>query len=507
MEQKEELRGSYILDALHDVDMHGDAYASVDELYQLCQREQRDLSKDVFLADKTFLTGKNKLAQEGRRIYLKRMLGYENAAARALADILSANDLRTAGSFSPTNLPSGTAGLTDEQCAAIDMALSYRLSLILGGAGTGKATLVQALASRYDGPLPGIVLCAPTGKAARNLTQRTGFPARTVHGALGLRPDEDFLGPVSWPHTGLVVVDEASMLSLEMLTGIHNVVSRLAPVVLVGDPNQLLSVGAGNVLPDLLALGFPCSRLTICHRQSADAEALLQNVLQFHDCRSARDLHFDNSFYFVPQLDESLIRRTVCIGAAKFYRAGASVQVLSPFREAGKLSVAGLNRNIRELVNPTTEVNRNPDFPGAFFCEGDRVMVTKNDWNQDVCNGDIGQFCFWSNSSSEAYGIRCADGRRAVWYGKSPKAMLELAYAITVHRAQGSEYDMVILPLTKRFSTMLTRNLLYTAISRAKRHVVLVGDPDALELALQREPRPKKSMLVTKTRMFQVKAA
>lgn len=505
MEQKEELRGGYILDALHDVDMRGDAYVSVDELYQLCQREQNSLAKDTFLADKAFLMSRHKLAQEGRRVYLRRMLDYENAAARKLADILSANDLRTGETHS--DLPAGAADLTDEQCAAIDMALSNRLSIILGGAGTGKTTLIQALASQYHGYLSGIVLCAPTGKAARNLTQRTGFPARTVHGALGLHPDEDFLGPVSWPHTGLVVVDEASMLSLEMLAGILNVVSPLAHVVLVGDPNQLLSVGAGNVLPDLLALGVPHTRLTICHRQSVDAEALLHNVLQFRDCHSARDLHFDNSFYFVSQVDETPIRQAVCTGAARYYRAGASVQVLSPYRKAGKLSVAGLNWEIRELVNPATEANQAPDFPDAFFREGDRVMVTKNDWDQGVCNGDIGKFCFYPNISSTAYGIHCGDGRHAVWHNGHPKTMLELAYAVTVHKAQGSEYDMVILPLNKRFSTMLTRNLLYTAISRAKRHVVLVGDPDALELALQREPRPRKSMLVTKVRMFQVRAA
>lgn len=504
MKQKEELRGSYILNALHDVDMRGDAYVSADELYQLCQRERRGLSTDAFLADKAFLMSRNKLAQEGRRIYQKRTFDYENAAAKVLADILPVNDLRAVDT--PTDLPAGTTDLTGEQCAAIDMALSHRLSLILGGAGTGKTTLIQTLACRYDGPLPGIVLCAPTGKAAQNLTQRTGFPARTVHGALGLCPDENFLEPVSWPHTGLVVVDEASMLSLEMLAGILNVVSPLAHVVLVGDPNQLLSVGAGNVLPDLLALGFPRIQLTICHRQSADAEALLYNVLQFRDCRSAWDLHFDNSFYFVPQLNEALIRQAVCTGAAKYDRAGASVQVLSPYREAGKLSVAGLNRDIRELVNPATEANQNPDFPDAFFREGDRVMVKKNDWNQGVCNGDIGRFVF-PGPSPTLYGIHCTDGRRAVWYDGYPKTMLELAYAVTVHKAQGSEYDMVILPLTKRFSVMLTRNLLYTAISRAKRHVVLVGDPAALELALQREPRPRKSMLVTKVRMFQVRAA
>lgn len=144
--------------------------------------------------------------------------------------------------------------------SAVELALSSRLSLILGGAGSGKTTLVRAIMDHRPSK-NGWVLCSPTGKAARNLTDRTGFQARTVHSALGMHPDEDFLSPVAWAHTDLVIVDEASMMTLEMLAGILCRAPGYCHIVLLGDPNQLLSVGAGNVIPNLLELGVPICRL------------------------------------------------------------------------------------------------------------------------------------------------------------------------------------------------------------------------------------------------------
>lgn len=501
MATKKELRGQYILNVLHNIELAGDAYSTAEELYQLCKQKHPSLSEDAFRADKTFLQKEGRIAQEGRRIYLAKTLAYENAAAQFLADILSNNELQSALQDMPASTELTT--LTGEQQSAIRMVFGHRLSLILGGAGTGKTTLVRGLIAQAPHRLSSCILCAPTGKVARNLTERTGVQARTVHGALGLRPEENFLGPVHWDLTGLVVIDEASMMTLEMLAGILHKVSPFAHVVLIGDPNQLLSVGAGNVLTDLLALGVPCTQLTICHRQSAQAAALGHNVRHFQECRSLADLRFDNSFYFVPQTDEKRICQAVCCGGAKLYRMGGSTQVLSPFRSSGKLSVSSLNDALRDMLNPAVPANQNPDWPDACFREGDRVMVLENDWQQMVCNGDVGHFYFLSQPGS--FGISCPGQRRACWIGENPSDRLSLAYAITVHKAQGSEYDMVILPLVKSFGVMLTRNLLYTAISRARKHVVLVGDPDALEEALRQEPKPRKSQLVAKARMCCVK--
>lgn len=500
MAAKKELRGQYILNALHHVELSGDTYSTAENLYQLCKQKFPSLSLDVFRADRAFLQTEKYIAQEGRRVYLKKTLAYENTSAQLLAEILSHNSQQHG--FKNGTAPARITHLTGEQQAAICMVYRYRLSLILGGAGTGKTTLVRELIAQAPYHLSSCILCAPTGKAARNLTERTGIQARTVHGALGMRPEENFLGPVYWGMTGLVVVDEASMMTLEMLAGILHKVSPVAHIVLIGDPNQLLSVGAGNVLPDLLALGVPCTRLTTSHRQSSCAEALSYNVQNFQVCHKLVDLHFDESFYFVPQSDENMIRQAVCYGGAKLYRTCSSVQILSPFRKSGKLSVHGLNQDLQEQLNPATTENQHPDWPDTCFREGDRVMVLENDWQQMVCNGDVGRFYFHSRPGS--FGIACSSGRRACWAEENPSDRLSLAYAITVHKSQGSEYDTVVLPLIKSFGTMLTRNLLYTAISRARKHMILIGDPAALEEALQKEVMPRKSQLVAKVRMCQI---
>ena len=207
---------------------------------------------------------------EGSRLYAVRTWRYENSAAQSLSAILRNPTLYPA--ILPEKLAVNRLALCQEQRAAVGLALSNRLSMILGGAGCGKSTLIRAIVNTV-GPKRPMVLCAPTGKATRNLTMRTGLIARTAHSALGMHPNKDFLDPVAWDHTELVIVDEASMMTLEMLAGILHRVPSFCRVVLLGDPNQLLSVGSGNVLPDLLALGIPCAHLELNHRQDEDAGA------------------------------------------------------------------------------------------------------------------------------------------------------------------------------------------------------------------------------------------
>lgn len=303
-----------------------------------------------------------------------------------------------------------------------------------------------------------------------------------------------------------MVVDEASMLTTEMLAGILAVVHPACRVVLIGDPHQLLSVGPGNVLPDLLALGVPHIRLSSYHRQADADSALAYNVRGFGACRSLNDLHFDDSFQFIPMADDTAIRNCICRGGINLYRLGADVQVLSPYNRSGLLSSDALNVAFRECLNPATEENTMKD---VFFRIGDRVIIRQNDWEQNVCNGDIGTYYHKTADGMLLYGVACNRGRTAAWGGEgaNPLYRLKLAYVITIHKAQGSEYDTIVLPVSKGFANMLHRNLMYTAISRAKRRVVIVGDPDALATALQREAPPRRSMLVTKTHSAQECAA
>lgn len=442
---------------------------------------------------------------EGTRLYQKNIWEYENAAAKALAEILAHNDLGKP--YLPEKLTVLDIQLTEEQREAVKLALSHRLSIILGGAGSGKTTLVRALVENGAVINRSVVFCAPTGKAACNLTDRTGLRARTVHSALGKVPDDDFLAEkIDWSYTDLVVVDEASMLSLEMLAGILTVVHPACRVVLVGDPHQLLSVGPGNVLPDLLSLDVPHIQLSSFHRQVDKESALAYNVREFGACRSMDDLHFDDSFRFLPITDDTAIKNCVCRGGINLYKAGADVQVLSPYNCSGILSSGALNVIFRECLNPATEENTIKD---VFLRTGDRVIIQQNDWKQKVCNGDIGTYHHKTIDGVLYYSVACNRDRVAVWGGEgaNPLYRLKLAYVITIHKSQGSEWDTVVLPIAKGFSHMLYRNLLYTAVSRARKRVVIVGDPDALTTALRREAPPRRSMLVTKTHAYQECAA
>ncbi len=503
---KKGIPGLYILNTLRDQEMNGHAYTMTEDLYELCRNANKGLTPAAFADDKAYLMRDGYIQQEGRRVYRQLTWKYESTAAGLLADILSHN--KTDAVSVPDEICVGDKTLTAEQREAVAMALNHRLSIVLGGAGTGKTTLIQTMVTHRPDNLSGYVLCAPTGKAARNLTGRTGLTARTVHSALGKRPDDDFLDPVRWTSTGLCIVDEGGMCSLEMLAGLLNKIAPEAHLVLVGDPDQLQSVGAGNVLPDLLELGIPSVTLHICHRQDRDAEALSYNVQNFRHCHSIRDLKFDDSFQFHPMLDDGGTLEWVREKAAAMYSSGVDVQVLSPVRSKGGLSVDSLNRDLQDLVNPVSFENITPDFPNIQLRAGDRVMVTENDRERNVSNGDIGRFDFGLSFRREpCCELWCPDGRIARWGKEDNLRKLTLAYAITIHKSQGSENNVIIVPLSWGFSIMMYRNLIYTAISRAKQQVLLVGSRDALEKALRQSAPPRRSMLVSKTRMAQLNVA
>lgn len=236
-------RGNYIPASLAQHCLNGDAYVPMAESYRICCGEKSGISFSIFQNDLTEQFGLGCITREGTRLYLTRTLRYEESAASHLAAILLSNEVDPP--TIPDELKVGELTLVPEQRQAVRFALSHRLSIILGGAGSGKTTLIRAIAAQY-GNESRRVLCAPTGKAARNLTERTGCVARTIHSALGMHPNDDFLSPVIWENVGLVIVDEASMASLEMLAGILCTVREDCRIVLLGDCNQLLSVGSGS---------------------------------------------------------------------------------------------------------------------------------------------------------------------------------------------------------------------------------------------------------------------
>ena len=296
----------------------------------------------------------------------------------------------------------------------------------------------------------------------------------------------------------------------ERLAGILNRVRRNCRVVLLGDTNQLQSVGAGNVLPDLLELGVPSIRLAQQYRQSTDAAALRQNVVDFPKLNGEHELRWDDSFRLLPA-DDRAIPDLLCEEAARRYRAGESIQVLSPVRVKTGFSVQALNTRLQNEVNPLTA--EKPAW--GKFRDGDRVIVTQNNAYYNICNGDVGVLhirgekphrvaALAVRGTLKTWQIDRGQGEYGIGHDDAPPPQLALAYALTVHKSQGSQYDTVLMPVSMATARMLYRNLLYTAISRARKEVILVGSREALNTAMQCIPYPRKSKLVARTNLLRL---
>lgn len=282
------------------------------------------------------------------------------------------------------------------------------------------------------------------------------------------------------------------MLTLEMLAGLMTAALQDCRIILVGDENQLPPVGVGHVLRDLAALPVPCVRLEHNHRQSQMTSALHQNVLRFEDIHSLSDLVFDESFSLRsgPHCLEDLAEN-----AAKLYQSEASVQVIAPRND----DVYLLNQRIQALLNPPTKSKRFLIRGETIIVDGDRVVITKNDTIRGCWNGENGVLHITENG----FYIALNDGRKARWYAAEIDNALDeiaLGYAITAHKSQGSEYASVLLYIAPCNQHLLNRRLLYTALSRARKQLILYGDPATIDRILSTDPVPRRTSLVNKTR-------
>lgn len=496
---KKDLQGAYILTAMREHFLNGDAYIMSDELYGICKEARKGISFDLLHADAQHLLRTGKLHREGRRLYIHGTWAFEEDASKRIAEVLKSNPLIP--SYIPEQLNANGCALDEEQRAAVVMALSHRLSLILGGAGCGKTTLIHAIAQYGKS---GVLVCAPTGKAAQNLRERINLPARTVHSVLGIGYEDDDapLPPVKWRYINTVIIDEASMLTIGLLDGVLSKVTEDCSVVLVGDPEQLPSVGSGNVIPDLIELGLPHICLHTNHRQSEKSLALYHNVVHFDCITDLKHLALDESFSLirVDTLDQTLSEVTK--QAVLLLGEEADFQVLA----ARNSIVDRLNRSIQNAWNPRRSGIQTIKYKGKEFRSGDKVIITKNDSRRNCWNGDIGVIVILvgdeatDKSCDYQYGVMLNDGRFPKWLGTDALEHLELAYAITIHKAQGSQFDNVLMPAS--MSRMLCRNLFYTAVSRARRSVTIYGSENAVHVALQTQIRLRRSMLVQKTRLL-----
>jgi exodeoxyribonuclease V alpha subunit len=438
---------------------------------------------DVARANKKLIDD-GRCVREGDAVYSKSLYIAECAVAETIKRLIN-----TPSMFSTVNLD---ALITDiesrdeieyapEQKEAVISALNNSISVITGGPGTGKTTVINAICDIYKrvNPVNYLYLAAPTGRAAKRMSEATRQGAKTIHRLLRYSPiingfEYGYDNPLPGP--GLLIVDESSMIDIELMHDLLAAVDDGLQVVVVGDVDQLPSVGPGSVLRDMIDSGIvPTVRLKFNYRQAGGSRiAEYANLV----CQGITPpLQSDGDFEYIP-IDEADQALEVILGLVRGALADGfsqmDFQVLAPMRRGGS-GVTKLNEAVRELVNPAS-----PDkLSLGLYRIGDKVMVIRNNYQLGVFNGDLGQVV---NIERGILTVDFGDG--TVDFRVDDLDLLTLAYASTIHKSQGSEFPLVFMPLTKQHYIMLQRNLLYTGMTRAKKRLVLVADNYSIKKAV-----------------------
>jgi exodeoxyribonuclease V alpha subunit len=430
---------------------------------------------------------------ENGAVYPPKLYRAEVELARRIGELLDAKRGK------PPAIVGGER-LSEGQRAAVASCGEAGVVVITGGPGTGKTTVVRALVQTWERAQRAVMLAAPTGRAAKRLAEATGRTAQTVHRLLEWgRPSRDVDGYARGPFgrgsdnpltADLLVVDEASMLDLQLARGLVAAVRPGTTLVLVGDVDQLPSVGPGQILRDVIGSGrVPVARLKEVFRQ-AEGSGIVENayrVLSGEMPIGSKEARGD--FFVVaaeePERAQEMVVR-LCrdrIPSAFGFDPLRDLQVLAPMHR-GAAGTEGLNRALQAALNPDGEAVALPGAGGRTLRVGDKVMQVRNDYERDVFNGDVGVIVGAHRDEDEDPVVEVDfDGRR-VRYESEAMGELELAYAVTVHKSQGSEYPAVVVPLVMQHYLLLQRNLLYTAVTRGKRLVVLVGSERAIKRAV-----------------------
>lgn len=378
--------------------------------------------------------------------------------------------------------------LSEKQREAIIGSLMSKISVITGGPGTGKTTILKAIMEIYQklNKNKAVTLLAPTGRAARRMTESTEYPASTIHSALGLLSGDDLTqdncGIIL--ERGIIVVDEMSMVDIYVANALCNSIDVLYhQVVFIGDADQLPSVGPGNVLREIIRSSeVPVTTLDVIYRQSAKS-TIISNAHKINT--GDTNLEYDDTFQFISASDEEFAQKRI-IDLYKVESAKHGVEnvvILSPFRKRGNVCANMINREIQGVVNPQRVGDMSVTLSNYTVRQRDRVIQTRN--TQVVSNGDIGivkniDTAIDGDGDKEPVITIEFENGVTVSYEKEEMKNVDLAYALSIHKSQGSQYDTVIIPLMTSHSIMLKRNLLYTAVTRAKKNVIIVGQKSAI---------------------------
>jgi exodeoxyribonuclease V alpha subunit len=379
--------------------------------------------------------------------------------------------------------------LADSQKAAVATALASKVLVVTGGPGVGKTTIVNAILRILSAKGVKLLLCAPTGRAAKRMNEATGMEAKTIHRLLEVDPKgggfrRDDANPLD---CDLLVVDETSMVDVLLMNALVKAIPDKAALLIVGDVDQLPSVGPGQVLADLIASGvIPVVRLTEVFRQASESRIIVNahciNQGAIPDLRKPEGA---SDFYFVEAADpEAAVPLIIELVKTRIPRRFGldpirDIQVLCPMNRGG-VGARSLNIELQAALNPAGE--RKVERFGWTFASGDKVMQVENDYDKEVYNGDIG---YVKDVDPDEGELTASFDGRSVVYGFGELDTLVPAYAATIHKSQGSEYPAVVIPVMTQHYTMLQRNLLYTGVTRGKRLVVLVGQKKAVAIAVR----------------------
>ena len=400
----------------------------------------------------------------------------------------------------------------ETQKLAIKNALNHPISILTGGPGTGKTTIINGIllalrklaeipASALYSEDPPFLLAAPTGRAAKRMSEITGIGARTIHRMLGLGIGDASAGELNELNGEILIIDELSMVDMFLFKQLLSSINQVRHIVFVGDKDQLPSVGAGNVFSDLIkSQAFPTTILKEIHRQGDDstiislAHAVNEGVDKDALFRKTKNYSFISCR---PDLVGDAVGQIVELALKRGF-AKDDIQVLGAMYH-GNGGVNNLNDIIQEIMNPPKPKSKSLEAHNETFRIGDRILQLQNNPEKDIYNGQIGKISSIDEENSKECMVAKFDDRE-VTFGRKDLNDLTRAYAITIHKSQGSEFPLVVLNLTMQNYVMLKRNLLYTAITRAEKNLVLVGDPRAFETAFNTPGNDRKTGLAAKLR-------
>ena len=501
---------------LDEVAKEGNTYIKLEQLLteagKLLQVEQFDVIADCV----NNLQHQGKVVVMGENAALQEIYETETDIANAMKNLVekkqkSSNynekELNLAITHAETKLK---IHYDNTQKAAIKNALTNPISILTGGPGTGKTTIINGIllalkelaeipSSSLYSTDPPFLLAAPTGRAAKRMEEITGITAKTIHRLLGLGIGENDATDLNELNGEILIIDEMSMVDMFLFRQLVYSINETKHIVFVGDKDQLPSVGAGNVFADLIkSQAFPTTVLKQIHRQGDDSSI----ITLAHDINMGKNVQelfqktSNYSFISCPPHEVAhVVSQIVERALAKGFNPD-DIQVLGAMYQ-GDGGVNNLNNVIQEIMNPAKPNSKVLEVHDEIFRIGDRILQLQNNPEKDIYNGQIGKILGIDNENSQKCMVADFDDRE-VTFSKKDLFDLTRAYAITIHKAQGSEFPLVILSLTMQNYVMLKRNLLYTAVTRAEKNLVLIGDPRAYEMALNTSGNDRKTGLTSK---------